>query len=71
MSPVSLRLLRSIVIFLDTIVNEFDRVCILPSGHWLLPLLIRYKWFIIFDIINFTICESNMIPFICTSPNRG
>lgn len=70
-SSVPLRLLRGIVVLFLAIVDQFNGVGVLSTGHWLLSLLVSHERLHFFDIIELTIRKSQMVPFIQTSPYRG
>ena len=68
-SSVSLGLLRHVVVIFFVVVNKLDRISVLTSGQWLLTRLVSNEGFILFDIIDFTISETNVIPFVLTAPH--
>ena len=70
-SSVSLRLLRCVIVFFRAIVDKFDRVSVLSTGHGSLTLLIGHEGLDLLNIIKLTIGETQVIPLIETSPDGG
>ncbi len=68
-SSVSEGLLRNVIVFFLTSVNELDSVGVLPSSEWLLSLLISDEGLGLIDIITFTIGESEMVSLVSSVPH--
>ena len=71
LSSVSLGLLRSIVVLFFTVVDELDGISILPSSHRSFTLLVGNEGLNIFNIIELTISETDMVPLISSTPDRS
>ena len=59
------------VIFFLATVYELDGVGVLSSCDWFLSLIISYEWFIVINIIDFTLRVFEMISLIKSSPYWG
>ena len=53
------------------VVNELDRVRILPSSEGFLSLLVSHKWLIFVNVVKFAVCKTDVVALIKTSPDGG
>ena len=70
-SSVSLGLLGSVIVLFFAGVDELDGIGVLPSSHGLFTLLVGHERLGFFNIIEFAISETDMVPFVSSSPDRG
>ena len=68
-SSVPLWLLRRIIVIFLAIVDKLDGVGVLSTGVGSLTLLIRHEGLDLFNIVELTISETQMISLIETSPD--
>jgi hypothetical protein len=68
-SSVSEGLLRNIIVFLFSTVDELDGIRVLPSCERLLSLLVGYEWLSFINIVSFTFSESEMVSLIGLVPH--
>ena len=68
-SSVSLGLLRSIIVVFLTFVDKLHCISVLPSSHRLLALLVGDERLGVVNIIELSISETDMVPFVSSSPD--
>ena len=68
-SSVSLGLLRSIVVVFLTLVHNLNCISVLPSSVGLLALLVGHERLAVVNIIELSISETDMVPFVSSSPD--
>lgn len=68
-SSVPLRLFLRVVVLFFALVDKLDSISILPTGVGALPLLIGDEGLDFIDIVELTVCEPQVIPFVETAPD--
>ena len=68
-SSVSLGLLGHVVVVFFVVVDQLDRVGVLTSCQGLLAHLVGDEGLVLFDVIDLTVGETDVVPFVLTAPH--